>query len=187
MNDDSSQKNAIEPILSAFGAASKPVGDWYPSESSEPALPDERVHRLIGRLAKRCFARMEALRRSAYLLGQDVGRAVRLYSRGEGLSALAERIEKEFGKHVTPQTLGNALNIFQSYSRDEYENRFSELKDTHLLKAQQLKGDIREERNRSAHPCPPTSGLYLDFSLPLNPTARFRSCKISFRVRKSSS
>ena len=42
--------------------------------------------------AERCFRRIEVLRRNAYLLGQDVSRAVRVYSRSEGLSALAERI-----------------------------------------------------------------------------------------------
>lgn len=44
--------------------------------------------------------------------------------------------------------MGNARNIFLGYNRDEYENRFSTLTDTHLLKAQQLLGRKLDERNQ---------------------------------------
>jgi len=140
--------DCVEPIMSALIAASGSVTEcWEPPEASE-TLPDERTHRVMGRLAKRCADHIHVLRRRAYRLGHDVNRAVRIWSHDDGLAALARRIQDEHSTPVTPQALGNARTIYQAYTLEEYENRFSDLRDTHLLKAQQMLGVNREERNK---------------------------------------
>ena len=140
--------DCVEPIMSALIAASGPVTEcWEPPEASE-TLPDERTHRVMGRLAKRCADHIHVLRRRAYRLGHDVHRAVRIWSHDDGLAALAGRIQDDHSTTVTPQTLGNARTIYLAYTPDEYENRFSDLGDTHLLRAQQMLGVSREERNK---------------------------------------
>ncbi|MCZ6654028.1 MAG: hypothetical protein O7D91_13500 [Planctomycetota bacterium] len=134
--------------MSALIAASSPITEWWNRPEVAEKLPDERTHRLMGRLAKRCADHVHTLRKRAYRLGHDVDRAVRIWSHADGLAALAGRIQDDHSTTVTPQTLGNARTIYLAYTPDEYENRFSDLHDTHLLKAQQMLGSNREERNK---------------------------------------
>ena len=147
MEPQSGDDRHLEPIATAAIVVSRPPTEIAPRATGREEKPDERTFHVLDRLARRCVGHIREVRRRGYLLGRDVVRAVKIYSHGDGLTALAGRMEAH-GEKVTPQRLGQARTLFLSYSKEEYENRFSTLSDSHLLKAQQLLSDDRAGRDK---------------------------------------
>jgi hypothetical protein len=144
-DQDMNELQEFEPIMAATRAALRPPPPLHPAS----AKPDPRLDSLVGRVAKRCVRHLIAFDRTIIDLGSQVARLVRHHDRVTGLSALARRIRDDHGRHITPQHLGQALTVFESYTREEFENRFSTLSGTHLLVAAQayLSPDEHRERN----------------------------------------
>ncbi len=149
----------LEPIVTATAGARmvSPVN----REHTTPRKDDPRIDHLLDLVARRCAERIREIDRSLYLLGQDVSRLVRHYDRERGLTALAGRITRNHSKIVSRQYLGQALRVFEAYNRDEVENRFSDLTNTHLLKAAQalpeeeqrdLRNDLLDEAQKEDWP-----------------------------------
>lgn len=125
----------MEPILTATETAKTPPALVL----REPVKKDEDPHivRRLDRVASLCVAEIRSIERSLVRIGRHVNRLVRHYDKERGLTALAEKITKSYGEIVSRQFLGHALRVYVSYSRNEFENRFSSLTNTHLLKATQ--------------------------------------------------
>ncbi len=133
------QVEELEPIITATATA-RLLSNSSPSRQEEEAEP--RIVRRLERVAHVCMARMRNMDRSLFLLGKTVSRLSRHYDRDRGLMALSAYITKKNGNAVSGQRLGQARLVYDTYDRDEYENRVSHLSSTHLLKvAQAFPGD----------------------------------------------
>lgn len=136
----------IEPIVSATMTACS-----LPTSPSTSSVADEEARRecRLSRVARICVAQIRSRERSLVRIGRSIRRLVVHYNREHGLTALAAKITQEHGKIVSRQYLGQALLAFESYTEDERENRFSDLTDSHLLKAAQgfPNSDENETRN----------------------------------------
>lgn len=136
----------LEPIVTATETArSLPISRPSSKEEEE----DPRLVRRLDRVAQVCAARIRQMDRSLFLLGRAVSRLARHYDRERGLTALSAHITKTYGKVVSGQRLGQARLVFETYSRDEFENRFSHLTSTHLLKVAQAFPDENERDLRN--------------------------------------
>lgn len=136
----------IEPILSATETAcSLPTSASTSGDLNKEARRECR----LSRVARLCVAEIRSRERSLVRIGRSIRRLVVHYDREHGLTALAAKITQEHGKIVSRQYLGQALLAFESYTEDERENRFSDLTNSHLLKAAQglPNSDEHETRN----------------------------------------
>ena len=136
----------LEPIITATETA-RSLPQSPPGSSEEEEEP--RIARRLDRVAQVCAARIRQMDRNLFLLGKAVSRLARHYDRERGLTALAARIRNAYGKVVTSQHLGQARLFFETYTRDEFENRFSHLTSTHLLKVAQAFPDASERDLRN--------------------------------------
>ncbi len=137
----------LEPIVTATETArSLPT---FPLSSKEEE-EEPRLTCRLNRVAMLCAAQIRSIDRSLVRIGRYVSRLVRHYDRQRGLTALAARITESHGKIVSRQYLRQALCVFEAYSRDETENRFSDLPNTHLLKAAQAFPDLCDRDARNA-------------------------------------
>lgn len=138
----------FEPIVTATEIAQERPS-LVPRESVRKE-EDPHVVRRLDRVAKLCVAQIRSIDRSVVRIGRYVSRLVRHYDRERGLTALSARITKMYGKIVSRQHLGQALCVFESYNPDEFENRFSVLTNTHLLRAAQGFPDLCDRDARNA-------------------------------------
>lgn len=137
----------LEPIMTATDTA-RSLPTSLPSSKEEEEEP--RIARRLDRVAQVCAARIRQIDRSLFLLGKAVSRLARHYDRERGLTALSAHITKTYGKVVSGQRLGQARLVFETFGRDEYENRVSHLTPTHLLKVAQALPDPCDRDARNA-------------------------------------